>query len=72
MKKIHLFNNSRYKDHKNETNSTPNLWIINENLFVAPLLSVLEEIRLFVTLSKEVVVVNFVNFPIGTKLSVIH
>lgn len=38
---------------------------MNENLFVAPLIPFLEEIRLFVTLSKEVVILNFVDFPIG-------
>lgn len=55
-----------YKDPKNETNSQMNnLWIVNENLFVAPLLPLLEEIRLFVKLSKEVVIVNFADFPIG-------
>lgn len=41
------------------------MWIVNENLFVAPLLPFLQEIRLFATLSKEVIILNFVDFPIG-------
>lgn len=42
------------------------MWIVNENLFIAPLRPILQDIRLFAMLSKEVIIVNFVDFPIGT------
>lgn len=56
---------NRCKEPKNDSNSSPSFWIVNENLFIAPLLPILKDIRLFATLSKEVVIVNFVDFPIG-------
>lgn len=64
VKKIYfLYKFNRFKE---TSNASSNFWIVNENLFVMPLLPILKEIRLFATLSKEVVIVNFVDFPIGT------
>lgn len=46
-------------------NSEDSFWIINENLLIAPLLPVLKEIRSFVMLAKETVIIDFGDFPIG-------
>lgn len=65
MSSLNISYINRYKNPKNESNVSTDFWIVNENLFVAPLLPILKEIHLFATLTKEVIIVNFVDFPIG-------
>lgn len=72
MHRFHLHNLNcvaffSYRDLKNQSVSSDDLWITNENLFVSPLMPILKDIRHFVKLTKEAVVVHFNNFPIGMQ-----
>ncbi|EDW69471.2 uncharacterized protein [Drosophila virilis] len=42
-----------------------NFWVVNENMFINPLIDVIRDVRRFVQLSNEVVVLDFSSFPIG-------
>ncbi|XP_037818231.1 uncharacterized protein LOC119608056 [Lucilia sericata] len=42
-----------------------NFWIVNENMFINQLRFVLKDVRKFVTISGEVVILDFSSFPIG-------
>ncbi|CAD7003912.1 unnamed protein product [Ceratitis capitata] len=48
-----------------DSNNADNFYIVNENKLVRPLRSVLRDIKRFVQLSHEVVILDFSSFPIG-------
>lgn len=49
-----------------ETNDdADNFWLVNENMFLQPLVGVLRDVLQFVKRSGEVVVLDFSSFPIG-------
>ncbi|XP_055372978.1 uncharacterized protein LOC129606608 [Condylostylus longicornis] len=56
----------RYLDlkigYREETND---FWIVNENMMITPLQPVLDDVKHFVKVSGEIVIVDFTSFPIG-------
>lgn len=49
---------------------TPNdesrkFWIVNDNLFVTPISDILEDIKRFIVISGEIVIIDFQKFTIG-------
>ncbi|XP_067647321.1 PI-PLC X domain-containing protein 1 [Eurosta solidaginis] len=48
-----------------DTSNTDNFFIVNENKFVQPLRGVLREVKHFVKVSHEIVILDFSSFPIG-------
>lgn len=48
-----------------DSNNADNFCIVNENKLVRPLKSVLKDVKRFVQLSHEVVILDFSSFPIG-------
>lgn len=45
-----------------------NFWIVNENMFINQLRFILKDVRKFVSLSGEVVILDFSSFPIGKDM----
>lgn len=64
MKLCVCFLNCRYRDNDNATDDE-NFWIVNENLFIVPILPILRDIRLFAEQSQELIIVDFSDYPIG-------
>ncbi|XP_037935231.1 uncharacterized protein LOC119669421 [Teleopsis dalmanni] len=50
---------------KTNSSISEEFWIVNENMYVRPLRDVLNDVRKFVKLSGEVVILDFSSFPIG-------
>lgn len=48
-----------------DTQNPENFWIVNENMFINQLRFILKDVRRFVTISGEVVILDFSSFPIG-------
>lgn len=42
-------------------------WIVNENMFINQLRYILKDVRKFVTLTGEIVILDFSSFPIGKQ-----
>ncbi|KAH8302873.1 hypothetical protein KR044_011452, partial [Drosophila immigrans] len=49
----------------NRKSNADEFWVVNEHQFVNPLTGILRDVRRFVELSKEVVVLDFSSFPLG-------
>lgn len=56
---------------EDKPNSTDvdNFWIVNENLFIAPLTQILKDVRLFVERSNDIVIIDFGDFAIGEMIN---
>lgn len=52
-----------------DTQNPENFWIVNENMFINQLRFVLKDVRRFVTISGEVVILDFSSFPIGNFIT---
>lgn len=60
--------NFRYKSvDLYDTQNPENYWIVNENKFINQLRFILKDVREFVNISGEVVILDFSSFPIGTE-----
>lgn len=58
----------RYNDDVGTTNNQSiKFWIVNDNLFITPISDILKDIRLFVAVSDEIVIIDFHKFPIGEQ-----
>ncbi|XP_060654358.1 uncharacterized protein LOC132789992 [Drosophila nasuta] len=55
----------RNKNTDKRKSDADQFWVVNEHQFVNPLIGVLRDVRRFVELSKEVVVLDFSSFPLG-------
>lgn len=56
---------SRYNDDVVATDTQSKFWIVNDNLFVTPITDILDDVRRFITVSDEIVIMDFHKFPIG-------
>lgn len=54
-----------YRYSADSANESDNFWVVNENMFINPVIDVLRDVRRFVELSNEIVVLDFSSFPIG-------
>ncbi|ALC43260.1 CG5895 [Drosophila busckii] len=51
--------------HLDSSSEADNFWLVNENMFINPLVDVLRDVRRFVQRSGELVILDFSSFPIG-------
>lgn len=58
-----------YHENKNRPTDQENFWIVNDSLFVSPLIPILRDIRKFAILSGEAIVIDFGDFPIGIVIT---
>lgn len=63
------FLNSSYNDDEHQPEK---FWAVNENLFITPISVIIADLRRFISLADQVVIIDFNAFPIGesTMLSV--
>lgn len=55
----------RYQEHNGPHNETKHFWVVNDSIFVTPLTSILSDIREFVRISGEMVIMDIHEFPFG-------
>ena len=55
-----------------DTQNPENFWIVNENMFINQLRFILKDVRKFVTISGEVVILDFSSFPIGKNQCIFY
>lgn len=55
----------RYQEHHGPHNETKHFWVVNDSIFVTPLTSILSDIREFVRISGEMVIMDIREFPFG-------
>ncbi|KAJ6642033.1 hypothetical protein Bhyg_06979 [Pseudolycoriella hygida] len=58
---ISLGFNAKHDDRRNQANK---FWVVNDNLFITPISYILEDVKKFVLLSQELVIIEFHQFPI--------
>ncbi|XP_023169879.1 uncharacterized protein LOC111598719 [Drosophila hydei] len=54
-----------YRYNADSSSESDNFWVVNENMFINPLIDIIRDVRRFVELSDEIVVLDFSSFPIG-------
>lgn len=54
-----------YQGHNGPHNETKHLWVVNDSLFIIPLIHVLQDIRKFIRVSGEAVIMDIRHFPTG-------
>lgn len=57
----------RYQEHNGPHNETKHFWVVNDSVFVTPLASILSDIRQFVRISGEMVIMDIREFPFGNS-----
>lgn len=59
-----------YKTQDNtDLKNADHFWVVNENMFINQLRYILKDIRRFVNISGEVVIIDFSSFPVGNGLT---
>lgn len=57
----------RYQEHNGPHNETKHFWVVNDSVFVIPLTSILSDIRDFIRISGEMVIMDIREFPFGKR-----